>query len=118
MLPNTLSVAHLVQEDRAMKSLTIVMLAAATGLTTACMSKTTLVEPVTVAPAPAPAPAPMAEPSAEPNRRVIVTYAPPDGFPAAQRVATMYCTQHFGKATAQLMTDSPPGRATFACPGM
>jgi hypothetical protein len=107
-----------VQEDRAMKSFIIVVLAAATGLATACTSKTTVLEPVTAAPAPAPAPAPMVEPAAGPSRRVIVTYTPPDGFPAAQRAAAMYCGHHFGVGTAQLVTDSPPGRATFACPGM
>ena len=98
-----------------MKSFVIVILAAATGLTTACTWKTTGFDPAT---APASAPAPMAEPGAGSPRRVIVTYTPPDGFPAAQRAAAMYCTQHFGKGTAQLVTDSPPGRATFACPGM
>jgi hypothetical protein len=45
-----------------MKSFIIAMLADATGLATACTSKTTVVEPVTAAPAPAPAP--MAEPAA------------------------------------------------------
>lgn len=101
-----------------MKSFIIVMLAAATGLATACTSKTTVVEPVTAAPAPAPASAPMAEPAAGPSRRVTVTYTSPDGFPAAQRAAAMYCSQHFSAGTAQLVTDSPPGHATFACPGM
>jgi hypothetical protein len=43
MQPNKLSVYHLVQEDRAV----IVMLAAATGLTAACTSNTTVVQPVT-----------------------------------------------------------------------
>ncbi len=118
MQPDTLSVYHLIQEDRAMKSFIIVVLAAATGLATACTSKTTVVQPVTAAPAPAQSPPPMVEPAAGPFRQVIVTYTPPDGFPAAQRAAAMYCTQHFGKGTAQLVTDSPSGRATFACPGM
>lgn len=101
-----------------MKSFVIVMLAAATGLTTACSTKTTVVQPVTAAQASAPSPVLMAEPAAGSPRRVIVTYTLPDGFPTAQRTAAMYCTQHFGAGTAQLVTDSPPGRATFACPGM
>src|SRR5215470_7142842 len=99
-----------------MKSFTIVMLVAATGFTTACTSKTTGFEPVTAAPASAPAP--MIEPVAGSPRRIIVTYTPPDGLTAAAIAAAMYCSQHFGTATAQLVTDTPPGRATFACPGM
>jgi hypothetical protein len=101
-----------------MKSFTIVALAAAAGLATACTSKTTEVQSDTTAPAAAPAPAPMVEPAAGSPRHIIVTYTPPDGLPAARYAANTYCSQHFGTGTAQLVTDSPPGRATFACPGM
>ena len=101
-----------------MKSSLVMALAAVTGLATACTSKTTEVQPATGAPASAPTAAPTVEPAAGPSRQVIVTYSAPDGLPAAQRMAGMYCSQHFGVATAQLVTDSPPGRATFACPGM
>jgi hypothetical protein len=100
-----------------MKSFTIAALAAA-GLATACTSETTVTQPETTAPAAAPAPAPMVEPAAGSPRRVTVMYMPPDGLPAAQHAANTYCSQHFGTATAQLMTDNPPGHATFACPGM
>jgi len=101
-----------------MKLSLIMALAAITGLATACTSKTTEVQPATGAPAPGPTAAPTVEPAAGPSRQVIVTYTPPDGLPAARRMAGMYCTQHFGVGTAQLVTDNPPGRATFACPGM
>jgi len=101
-----------------MKPFVIVALAAATGLAAACTSKPNAVAPATAAPAPAPATAPMVEPAAGASKEVIVTYTPPDGMPAAQRMANAYCLQKFGKSTAQLMSDSPPGRATFACPGM
>ena len=101
-----------------MKSFTVMALAVA-GLAAACTSKTTVNPPPdTMAPAAAPAPAPMAEPAAGSPRRVTVMYTPPDGLPAAQHAATAYCSQHFGTATAQLMSDDPPGHATFACPGM
>jgi len=99
-----------------MKIAMIAAPAAVAGLITACTSEhTTVVEPMA---APAPAAAPMVEPAAGPSKEVIVTYTPPDGMPAAKRMADAYCTQTFGKGTAQLMSDSPPGRATFACPGM
>ncbi len=100
-----------------MKSFTIVTLAAA-GLAAACTSKTTVNPPETTAPAAAPASAPMVEPAAGSPRRVTVMYTPPDGLPAAQHAATAYCSQHFGTATAQLMSDNPLGHATFTCPGM
>ena len=99
-----------------MRMLSIVTLAAVAGLAAACTSKTATVQPATAASAPAPAP--MVAPAAGPSRQVNVTYTPPAGFPGAQKLANAYCTEHFGKGTAQLMTDSPPGRATFSCPGM
>ena len=105
----------LAQEDRTMKS-TILALAAA-ALVTACTSEEATVQPATQAPAAAPAAAPMVEPAAGSSQSVVVTYTPPSGMAAAQRMANMYCAQH-GKGTAQLMSDDPPGHATFACPGM
>ena len=100
-----------------MKSITIVALAIA-GLATACASNTTVVQPGPTAPAAEPASAPTVEPAAGSPRRVTVMYTPPGGLPAAQHAANTYCSQHFGTATAQLMSDNPPGNATFACPGM
>ena len=99
-----------------MKQTIAMALVVVASLAAACTSKTATVQPTTAAPAPAPAP--MVEPAAGPGHQVIVTYTPPDGMPAAQRTANSYCAEHFGKGTAQLMMDNPPGRATFSCPGM
>jgi hypothetical protein len=85
----------------------------------ACTSKTTIVRPVTQAPAPAPtvivAQPPPAVVAAPDPRQVIVTYALPAGFPAAQMTATEYCRQHYGSTAASIVTDDHAGHATFAC---
>jgi len=95
-----------------MKPSLIMALAAVTGLVTACTSEISAVQPAPQTPAAAPT----VEPAAGP-REVTVTYTPSNGLPFAQRMANAYCTQHFGVATAQLVSDSP-GLATFNCPGM
>src|SRR5262249_27082901 len=102
-----------------MKSALVLTLTAMLAVAS-CTYKTTKVQPVAAPPARARpvvgAPRPQAVVGAAPApQRVMVTYALPAGFPAAQVSAISYCRAHYGATSAAILSDDHAGHATFAC---
>lgn len=102
-----------------MRSSIIVTLAAVVCLA-GCTSKTTIVRPVTVVPAPAPAPTVVYAPppvmyAAPTAGQVQVNYTGRNSFQLAQQKAAAWCGDHYSSRGASLLTDDRVGHATFAC---